>query len=108
AALAAAWREGIFRARGTSIERRVLAALEALAVLDLDAAEKARALALEALQAAGAKGDRPSEAAFRLLRRTGRFASDDENLAIVRFGLRTAFPDDALSTADAAARAGFD
>ena len=107
-ALAAAWRDGAFQARGTQAERRVLLALEALAVADLEAPEKERALALEALQAAGARGDRPSEAAFRLLRRTGRFASDDENLAIVRFGLRTAFPDDALRAAEAAARAGFD
>jgi exoribonuclease-2 len=108
AQLAAAWREGSFRARGTAVERRVLAALEALAVLDLEAPEKDRALALEALQAAGAKGDRPAEAAFRLLRRTGRFSSDDENLAIVRFGLRTAFAEETNLAAEAAARAGFD
>ncbi len=108
AALATAWRDGAFRVCGTSVERRVLTSLEALAVLDLDAPDKERALAVEALQAAGARGDRPSEAAFRLLRRTGRFSSDDENLAIVRFGLRTAFPEETLVAAEAAARAGFD
>jgi exoribonuclease-2 len=107
-ALGTAWREGVFRASGTSAERRVLAALEALAVLDLDAPEKERAQALEALQAAGARGDRPAEAAFRLLRRTGRFSSDDQNLAIVRFGLRTAFSEDTVLAAEAAARAGYD
>jgi exoribonuclease-2 len=108
ASLGAAWREGVFRPSGTAVERRVLTALEALAVLDLEAPEKERALALEALHAAGARGDRPAEAAFRLLRRTGRFSSDDENLAIVRFGLRTAFAEDTVLAAEAAARAGFD
>ena len=97
-----------WQASGSTVEHRVLQALEALAVYDIEASEKDRTLALEALEAAGVRGDRPSEAAFRLLRRTGRFASDDCNLAIVRFGLRTEFSDDAVRAAEAAARAGFD
>jgi exoribonuclease-2 len=108
AALARAWNGGAWQALGSAVERRILLALEALAVSDLEAPEKERALAQEALEAAGARGDRPSEAAFRLLRRTGRFASDDENLAIVRFGLRTEFADEAQLAAEAAAAAGFD
>jgi exoribonuclease-2 len=106
-ALAAAWKGAVWRPEGSRFERRVLDALEVLAVSDLDAPEKERALALEALTASGARGDRPSEAAFRLLRTTGRFGSDDENLAIVRFGLRTEFQADTLAAADAAAAAGF-
>ena len=108
AALARASKEGVWQAQGSAVERRILLALEALAISDLEAPEKERALAQEALEAAGARGDRPSEAAFRLLRRTGRFVSDDENLAIVRFGLRTAFADDAQLAAESAAAAGFD
>ncbi len=108
AALARAWKDGVWQAQGSAVERRILLALEALAVSDLEAPEKERALAQEALEAAGARGDRPSEAAFRLLRRTGRFASDDENLAIVRFGLRTAFTADEELAAEAAAAAAFD
>ena len=108
AALARAWKDGVWHPQGSAGERRFLLALEALAVSDLEAPEKERAVAQEALEAAGARGDRPSEAAFRLLRRTGRFASEDENLAIVRFGLRTAFADEAVLAAEAAAAAGFD
>ena len=106
-ALALAWRGGGFTASGTAVERRIVLALEAFAVSDVEAPEKERQLAAEALDAAGARGDRPSEAAFRLLRRTGRFASDDENLAIVRFGLRTAFSEEAARAAEAAAAAGW-
>jgi len=108
AALARARDGGAWEPSDSAVERRILLALETLAVYDIEAPDKERALALEALEAAGAKGDRPSEAAFRLLRRTGRFPSDDCNLAIVRFGLRTAFAEDTLRSADAAARAGFD
>jgi len=107
AGLASAWRGGGFKPEGSVFERRILAALTSLALYDFETPDKERALAVEAIAAAGARGDRPSEAAFRLLRATGRFDSDDENLAIVRFELRTAFPDDALRQAEAAARAGF-
>jgi exoribonuclease-2 len=107
-ALARAWRGGDWQPSGSAVERKILLALEALAVCDLDTPEKDRVLAIDALDAAGARGDRHSEAAFRLLRRTGRFSSDDENLAIVRFGLRTAFADDTQLAAEAAASAGFD
>lgn len=108
AALTAAARGEAFAPSGSASERRILAALEALAVYDFEATEKDRILAQEVLAATGARGDRPAEAAFRLLRRTGRFQSDDENLPIVRFGLRTDFPDDAARAAVQAAAAGFD
>jgi exoribonuclease-2 len=107
AALASAWREGAWQPTGSVVERKILLALEALAVSDLDAAEKDRALAIEAIDAAAVRGERPAEAAFRLLRRIGRFSSDDENLAIVRFGLRERFAPEALQAADAAATAEF-
>jgi exoribonuclease-2 len=107
-ALASTWHGGAWQPSGSVLERRILLALEDLAVLDLEAPEKERVLAIEALDAAAARGDRPSEAAFRLLRRVGRFASDDENLGIVRFGLRTAFAHETQSAAEAAAAAGFD
>ncbi len=108
AALAAAWRGAPYRATGTASERRILEALESLAVLDIEAGEKERGLAADALEAAGARADRPSEAAFHLLRRTGRFTDDDENLAIVRYGLRAEFSEETLRAAEAAARTGFD
>jgi exoribonuclease-2 len=107
AALARARDGGAFEATGSAVERRILLALETLAVDDIEAPEKERQLAIEALEAAGARGDRPSEAAFRLLRRTGRFSSDDCNLAIVRYGLRTEFAEEAQRAAEAAASAGF-
>jgi hypothetical protein len=106
-ALTSAWRGGAFTPSGSAVERRILLALESFAVSDLEAPEKERQMAAEALDAAGARGDRPSEAAFRLLRRTGRFASDDENLAIVRFSLRTAFSEEVAAAAEAAAAAGW-
>jgi exoribonuclease-2 len=107
AALAAAWRGGAWQGTGSATERRMLQAVEALAVHDQEAPEKDRVLAGEVMEAIGARGDRPSEAAFRLLRRTGRFAHDDENLAIVRFGLRTEFSEMALRASEAAARSPF-
>jgi exoribonuclease-2 len=106
-ALAAAWSGAAWHDDGSRFTRRVLDALESLAVTDLDAPEKEKTLAMDAIAASGARGDRPSEAAFRLLRKTGRFASDDENLAIVRFGLRTEFDPATLAAADAAAARGF-
>ena len=108
AALRRAWREGVFRRRGTSVERRVLTALEALAVLDLEAPEKERALALEALQAAGARGTARPRRPSGCCAAPAASSSDDENLAIVRFGLRTAFAEETVLAAEAAARAGFD
>jgi len=108
AALSAAWKAGGWAPSGSAFEKKALAALEQLAVNELETPEKERALALEAIAAAGASGDRPAEAAFRLLRRTGRFASEDENLEVVRFGLRTEFGDETRSSAQAAAEAGFD
>ena len=105
--LASAWRGDAWEPTGSTTERKILQALEALAVSDLDAPDKERALAAEALEGSQARGDRPSEAAFRLLRRTGRFVADDENLAIVRYGLRTAFPDDVLRAASEAVVAGW-
>ncbi len=104
-ALARAWRGEGFVSTGLEIERRTLAALEGLAILDAEAPD--RETALEALAAIGATGDRSHEAAFRLLRRTGRFDSDDRNLAIDRYGLREEFPDEVRAAAEDAASRGF-
>jgi exoribonuclease II len=103
-ALKRAFAGGDWEPTGSPEERRYLAALEETAVQDLDAADGARALAIQALEGAGIACDRPAEGAFRLLRRVGRFASDDENLAIHRYGLRTAFSDEVVAAANEAAR----
>lgn len=108
AALARAGRGEGFTPSGSDSEKRMLAALESLALNDLETPEKERALAAEAVEAAGIRADRPAEGAFRVLRLIGRFASDDENLGIARFSLRTEFPDDVQAEALAAAAAGFE
>jgi exoribonuclease-2 len=89
---------------GSPEEKRYLDALEVLAIDDLDAAEGARTLAIEALEGAGVRYDRPHEGAFKILRRVGRFASDDENLQLRRYGLRTSFPEEVEAAAREAAR----
>jgi exoribonuclease-2 len=107
-ALPAAVESGTFATRGTEAERRHLEALEQLAVHQDEAPETARNLALEGLEASGLGWTRPHEGAFRLLRRLGRFASDDENLQVLRFGLRTAFPEDVLERARVCGAGGFE
>ena len=104
-ALARAWRGEAFVPTGLPIERRYLAAVEGLAIFDAEAPD--RDTAHEALSAIGATGDRPHEAAFRLLRRTGRFDADDRNLAIDRYGLREEFPEEVVLAAEEAARREF-
>jgi exoribonuclease-2 len=108
AALIAAGRGEPFESAGTKEETRYLRAIEELAVCDLDASDRARGLALEILDGAGFPYDRPHEGAFRFLRRLGRFDSDDENLQIERYQLRTAFSDEARVEADRRAGHGFD
>ena len=71
------------------------------------APEAARTLAQGGLEAAGQRFEKLDEGAVRLLERLGRFLPD-ENLEIRRYGLRTAFPEEVLAAADAAARRGFD
>lgn len=97
-----------YAAQGTEVERRYLAALEAVALDGDEADEKERDTAREAIEASGIAHDRAHEAAFRLLRRVGRFEDDDANLDIVRYALRTAFPDEVLRAAEEAAARGFD
>jgi exoribonuclease II len=87
--------------------RRYLQALEELALKDLAADDISRDLAVEAIGWAGVRCDRAHEGAFRLLRHVGRFGSDDENLAITRYGLRTTFPPAVEAVARAAAGRGF-
>lgn len=99
ARLAAAARGETVRFGETDAERRWLRALEEVAIHGPDAGESARQAAAEALEASGLVHDRPAEGAFRLLRRMGVFDSDDENLAILRHGLRTDFPDAVLDEA---------
>ncbi len=107
AALAAAVRGESFSSSGTEEEARYLSALGDLAIHDLDTSETSRTLALEALAIAGQRYDRPEEGAFRLLRSVGRFRSDDENLAVLRFGLRTTFGPVVVAAAREAASRGF-
>jgi exoribonuclease-2 len=80
-----------YRSPGTEIERRYLDALEQMAFHGLNTPEPVRAPALEVLTAAGIRFDRPHEGAFRLLRRVGRFESDDENLPRLRCRLSPEF-----------------
>lgn len=107
-ALAAAGRGEPFLPTGSEVERRYLGALEELAVEDRHAVERSKGLAIEALEASGVRGDSPSERAFRLLRHLGRFTTDDENLQIRRYGLRTEFPPEILDAARRAAARGFE
>jgi exoribonuclease-2 len=108
AAIAESAATGVFTPSGDAEERRFLEALEETAVHGPDASESARDAALAAVSAAGVRFDRSDEGAFRLLRRLGRFDSDDENLAILRHRLRTEFPEEVLARAAAAAARGFD
>jgi exoribonuclease-2 len=107
AALSSAVATGVWAPSGDAEERRYLEALEEVAVHDQDARETARDAALEAIEASGLPFDRPDEGAFRLLRRLGVFASDDENLAIHRYRLRRDFPEDVVSAAQRASARGF-
>lgn len=88
--------------------RRFLRAVEELALHDLAAPENVRTVAVEALKAAGIRYERPAEGAFKLLRALGKFASDDENLAIVRYGLNPGFPEEVTRAARRAAESGFE
>jgi exoribonuclease-2 len=106
--LPAAVARGSFEVEGSEPERRYLEALEELAVTAEQAADGARRIALEALEASGIRWTRPHEGAFRLLRRLGRFESDDENLQVRRFGLHTEFPGRVLDHARESAARGFD
>lgn len=106
--LAAAVRTGRFVPTGTHEERRYLEALEELAIRDLEASGPSRILAVEALEGSGLRYERPGEGAFRLLRLTGKFDSDDANLEILRRGLRTAFPAEVEREAAEAASRDFD
>jgi len=99
---------GSFEAAGGEVERRFLEALELFAVEGEAVDAGTRSVALEALEASGMRFDRPHEGAFRLLRRLGRFSADDQNLQVLRFDLRTEFPDAVLVQAEESARRGFD
>jgi len=105
--LTAAGRGEPFEPSDTGEERRYVQALEEVAIRGVEATEKARAACLEVLESGDGRWDRPEEGAFRLLRRIGRFSSDDENLQILRYGLRTSFPVEVEREARAAAERGF-
>ncbi|ANM29283.1 hypothetical protein ABI59_06300 [Acidobacteria bacterium Mor1] len=81
-------------------------ALRKLALFEDAAEERDRALALEALSAAGIGFDREHEGAFRLLRAAGIFESDDENLPLRRYELSVDFAPAIIGAASAAAAAG--
>lgn len=106
-AFAEAVKTGVHAPSGDVEERRYLDALEEVAVHEQDASEGAREAAIDALSGAGIRYDRPEEGAFRLLRRLGRFVSDDENLAIARYRLRAEFPEEVVAAAAIAAARGF-
>lgn len=103
-ALVAAAAGAAFVPTGNPYETRYLAALEDVAVHAADASTAAIETAREVLEAVGLRYDRLHEGAFRLLRRSGRFDSDDANLEILRYRLRTEFPPEVVEAASGAAR----
>jgi exoribonuclease-2 len=108
AAAAAAGRGQDVRPEASETAERYLDALLEQAVHEDAASAAAQKLAAEALAAAALRFERPHEGAFRLLLRLGRFASADENLQPLRFGLRTEFPAIVAGRAAARAERGFD
>jgi exoribonuclease-2 len=106
-ALSALQRGETWSASESEEERAILHALEEAALQPGACPESARTLALSALEAAGQRFERIDEGAVQLLVRLGRFAPD-ENLEVRRYGLRTAFPEEVLAAAEAAARRGFE
>jgi len=105
--LRAATQGATFQESGDAAEARALSTLEQLALEADSAPDSIRAAGMELLGKVGLRYDRPHEGAFRLLRAVGRFASDDENLQLLRYRLRTSFPAEVLEVAAAAAAAGF-
>lgn len=99
-ALAAAVRGEEYRETGLELERRALTALEQVAVFEDAASEPDMRLALTALRAAGVRFDRPHAGAFELLRRVGRFTSDDQNLQLLRLSIEPEFPTAVLAAAE--------
>ncbi len=97
-----------FETTGSREERRYVDALRETALRDLEAADGAIALSREALQTCGLRYDRLAEGAFRLLRRIGEFDSDDENLQLLRYGLKQGFPELVEEHARRAASRGFE
>jgi exoribonuclease-2 len=106
-ALAAAGRGEPFVSSESEQERKIVSALEAVCLREDDVAPSIRRAAAEALTAFGRPWDSEAEGAFRVLRAIGRFASDDENLAILRHGLRVEFPAEVGAAAKGRARVGF-
>ncbi len=106
-ALAAVGRGEPFVSSGSEQERKILSALEAVCLREDDVPPSVRRAAGEALNAFGGAWEREAEGAFRILRATGRFATDDENLAILRHDLRVRFPDPIGVAAEERARSGF-
>lgn len=107
AAFASATRGEVVVLGGGDEERAYLRALEDLAVRDAGASDASRSLAIEALAGSGLRFDRPDEGAFRLLRKLGLIAREDENLQVRRYALRTVFPAEVVEAARAAASRGF-
>jgi exoribonuclease-2 len=106
-ALAAAGRGEAFVSSGSEQERKTLSALETVCLREEDVPPSIRRAAVEALDAFGRPRETVAEGAFHVLRATGRFASDDENLAVLRYGLRVAFPEEVGAAAEDRARSGF-
>ena len=96
-----------FVATGTETERKFLSALETVAIREDEVSPSVRRIAEEALESSGLSWATPAEGAFQLLRRTGRFASDDENLPILRHDIRVGFPPEVNEAASGRAAEGF-
>jgi exoribonuclease-2 len=92
---------------GSREETRYLRALEELAVQGSDATAQARALALQVLEGGGGSFETPEEGAFRILRRLGRFESDDANLQIAKYRVRVSFSEAVRRAAQEAVARGF-
>ncbi|MCP3979752.1 MAG: RNB domain-containing ribonuclease [bacterium] len=106
--LRAATRGERFVEAGNDAERRYLEALMKCALREDAASDAHQSCAKEALTGAGIRYERLHEGAFRVLRRLGRFDSDDVNLQVLRFGLPARFPEEVEREALAAANAGFE
>jgi len=80
----------------SSTERRCLQALKAFAVHRHEASDAQRKLAQRLVKVSGIGIKRGPEACFRILRLLQLFDSDDANLEVLRYGLRTEFPSPVL------------
>jgi len=89
------------------VAARYLAALGKVALNQGEPDPDHDSLVRKVLQLAGTHFDRLDEGAFRYLLRIGRFEDRDQNLQILRYELRVAFPEEVVLEAEAAAAGRF-